>query len=63
MGNRIIYMVLAGVFLYGWYWVGHHSYYATAAGGISTGYLLAGFLVLLLGSGSGDGDNPVEVLM
>lgn len=63
MGNRIIYMVLAGLALYAWYWVGHHAYYATEAGGISTGFLLAGVLVLILGSGSGDGDNPVEVVM
>ena len=63
MGNRIIYMVLAGVALYGWFFVGYHTYYATDAGVISTGYLLAAALVLILGSGSGEGDNPVEVVI
>ncbi|MCK5041431.1 MAG: hypothetical protein KAR62_04020 [Sphingomonadales bacterium] len=63
MGNRIIYMVLAGVALYGWFFVGLHSYYAADVDTISTGYLLAAALVLILGSGSGEGDNPVEVVI
>ena len=62
MGNRIIYMILAGAGLLGWWWVGMNPYYAMD-GGISTGYLVAAVLMLVLGSGSGDGDNPVEVVV
>jgi hypothetical protein len=63
MGNRILYMALAGVALFAWSWVGYNPYYATEAGTISTSYLLSAALVLILGSGSGDGDNPVEVIV
>ncbi len=63
MGTRILYIVLAGIALFGWYWVGLHPYYSAETGAVDISYLLAAALVLILGSGSGEGDNPVEVVI
>lgn len=62
MGNKILYMLLSGLALLAWYWVGSHSYYAQGDD-ISTGYLLAAVLALAMGAGAGEGENPVEVII
>ena len=64
MGNKIIYMVLAGVFGFGWYYTGLSEYYATQAGDIAPGYLFTTLVALALGAGeSGDASNPVETII
>lgn len=47
MVNNAIHWVLAGVFLVGWYMVGHTGYYSDA-GAISDGYWAATILTVAL---------------
>jgi hypothetical protein len=64
MGNKIIYMVLAGVFGFGWFYTGFAEHYAAPDGGIGAGYFFTTFVALALGAGdSGDAGNPVETII
>ncbi len=64
MGNKIIYMVLAGVFSFGWFYTGLSEHYAASGGGISAGFYFTTILALALGAGeSGDAGNPVETII
>lgn len=64
MGNKIIYMVLAGVFGFGWFYTGLSEFYAAPGGGIGAGYFFTTFVALALGAGeSGDAGNPVETIL
>ena len=47
MTNKIIHWVLAGVFLFLWYWVGYQGYYASE-GAISIDYTIATILTVAL---------------
>lgn len=48
MTNKIVFMVLAGVFAFLWYWVGYRDYYNAEAGGISDGYFFVTALTVAL---------------
>lgn len=64
MGNKIIYMVLAGVFAFAWFYTGYSDHYAASDGGISAGYFFTTFVALALGAGqSGDAGNPFETII
>ena len=64
MGNKIIYMVLAGVFSFGWFHTGFSEFYVAPEGGIGAGYFFTTFVALALGAGeSGDAGNPVETIL
>ncbi len=64
MGNKIIYMVLAGVFSFGWFYTGFSDHYAAPDGAIGSGYLFISFVALALGAGkSGDAGNPIETII
>jgi hypothetical protein len=64
MANKIINMVLAGVFVFGWFYTGYSDHYATSEGGISNGWLLFTMLALALGAGdAGEAGNPFEGLI
>jgi len=64
MGNKIIYMVLAGVFGFGWFYTGFSEHYATPTGGIGAGYFFTSFVALALGAGKSDGaGNPIETII
>jgi hypothetical protein len=64
MGNKILYMVLAGIFGFAWFYTGYSDHYATPNGGIGAGYFFSTFVALALGAGdSGDASNPVETII
>jgi hypothetical protein len=64
MGNKVIYMVLAGVFTFVWWWTGYNDHYATEAGGISPGYWFWAILTVAMGAGQAGGeDNPVNAIV
>ena len=64
MGSKIIYMVLAGVFGFAWYFTGLSDHYAAMGGGIAAGWYFTTMFALALGAGeSGDAGNPVEAIM
>jgi hypothetical protein len=64
MGTKIIYMVLAGVFSFGWFYTGFTEHYATPEGGISAGWYFTTIIALALGAGeSGDASNPLETIV
>ncbi len=64
MGNKIIYMVLAGIFSFGWFYTGFSEHYSAPGGGIGAGFYFTTFLALALGAGeSGDASNPVETII
>jgi len=64
MGTKIIYMVLAGVFGFGWYYTGLSDHYMATGGGIASGWYFTTIFALALGAGdSGDAGNPVEALI
>lgn len=64
MGTKIIYMVLAGVFAFGWFHTGFSPHYANPAGGISAGWLFTTIIAIALGAGnSGDAANPFETIL
>lgn len=46
MTDKIIAWVLGGIFVFAWFYVGLSGYYASEAGGISTGYLLTTALTI-----------------
>ncbi len=64
MGNKIIYMVLAGVFGFAWFYTGYSDHYAASGGGMSAGWYFTTFVALALGAGeSGDAANPFETII
>jgi len=64
MGNKIIYMILAGVFGFGWFHTGLSEHYATSDGGISAGWYFTTIVAIALGAGeSGSATNPGETIM
>jgi hypothetical protein len=64
MGNKIIYMVLGGLFIFGWFYTGYAEHYATSEGNISSGWYLWSFIALAMGAGdSGEAGNPVEAIL
>ena len=64
MGTKIIYMVLAGVFSFGWFYTGLSEHYATPGGGISSGWYFSTIIALALGAGeSGDASNPLQTIV
>ena len=64
MGNKIIYMILGGVFIFGWFYTGYQPHYAAEGGGISAGWYFLSFVALALGAGdAGDAGNPFEALV
>ncbi len=64
MGNKIIYMVLGGVFVFCWFYTGYADHYATSEGNISAGWYLWTIVAVALGAGdSGDGGNPFEAIV
>jgi hypothetical protein len=61
MANKIINMVLAGVFVFAWFYTGYSDHYANSEGGISNGWLFFTMLALALGAGdAGEAGNPFE---
>ena len=62
MVNRIINIVVASILLFGWFYVARSAYYANA-GQISNDWWLASVAMLTLFQASGDGSNPVEMIM
>lgn len=64
MGTKIIYMILAGVFSFGWFHTGFSSHYAAPGGGIAAGWYVTTIIAIALGAGeSGDAANPFETLL
>ena len=64
MGNKVIYMVLAGVFAFVWWWTGYQDHYATDAGNISPGYWFWAIMTVAMGAGqAGSEDNPVNAIV
>ena len=65
MNNKYLYMVLGGVFLFAWNWVGHQPHYADGAN-MSDGWWLVAILMLAMGAGNSDGTcavtTPVNAL-
>ena len=53
MDNKYLFMIVGGVFLSLWYWVGLQPYYASQ--GIISTWVVAAVLVLALGSGDSEG--------
>ena len=64
MGTKIIYMVLAGVFSFGWFYTGFSEHYAPPSGGMGAGWYFVSFVALALGAGdSGNATNPMETIV
>lgn len=64
MVNKIIYMVLAGVFAYVWFRTGFAEHYAAPGGGMAAGWYFTTMVALALGAGeSGDSANPLETIV
>ncbi|NIM68904.1 MAG: hypothetical protein GTN86_00195 [Xanthomonadales bacterium] len=64
MGNKIVYMVLGGLFIFGWYYTGYAEHYATPEGAISAGWYLWTIVAVAMGAGNGgEGGNPFEALV
>jgi hypothetical protein len=64
MGNKIIYMVLGGLFIFAWFYTGYAEHYATSEGNISAGWYLWTIVALAMGAGdSGEGANPVQSIL
>jgi hypothetical protein len=64
MGNKIIYMILGGLFIFGWYYTGYAEHYANAEGGISSSWYLWTIIAVALGAGdAGEAGNPVEAIV
>ena len=64
MGNKVIYMVLAGVFGYVWFRTGYSAHYAAEGGGMSAGWYFTTMVALGLGAGeTGDAGNPIETII
>lgn len=62
MDNKYLFMVVGGIFSFGWFWVGFQPYYATDGGDISSGYLMTAVLALALGGGNSEGSDLIAVL-
>jgi hypothetical protein len=58
MDNKYLYMVLGGVSLFAWYWVGHQPHYAEGET-LSLAYKVAAILALAMGAGNSDGTCAV----
>ena len=64
MGNKVIYIVLAGVFAFVWWWTGYQDHYATDSGQLSPGYWFWAIMTVAMGAGQGgDEDNPVNAII
>ena len=64
MGNKIIYMVLGGLFIFGWFYTGYVEHYANAEGNISAGWYLWTIVAMAMGAGdSGEAGNPVQAIV
>ncbi len=64
MGTKIVYMILAGVFGFGWFYTGFSEHYANASGGMAAGWYFTTFVAIALGAGdSGNAANPLETIM
>ncbi len=64
MGNKIIYSVLGGVFLFVWFWTGYQPHYATDGGDISNGWWIWTVLTVAVGAGQGgDAANPLNAIL
>jgi hypothetical protein len=64
MGTKIIYMVLAGVFSFGWFYTGFSDHYAAPGGGMGAGWYFTTMVALALGAGeSGNAGNPLETII
>lgn len=63
MNNKYLFMVMSGLFLLAWYWVGLMPHYAGEDGGIADNYLVNAILVLMLGGGNGDGDDLISAVI
>ena len=64
MGTKVIYMVLAGVFSFGWFYTGFSDHYAPPGGGMGAGWYFTTMIALALGAGeSGNAGNPMETIV
>ena len=64
MGTKVIYMVLSGVFSFGWFYTGFSEHYAPSGGGMGAGWYFTTMVALALGAGeSGDAGNPLETII
>jgi hypothetical protein len=64
MGNKILYAVLGGVFLFAWFWTGYQEHYATDSGNISNGWWIWTVLTVAVGAGQGgEASNPVNAII
>lgn len=64
MGNKILYAVIGGVFLFLWFWTGYQAHYATDSGNISNGWWIWTVLTVAVGAGqAGDASNPVNAII
>lgn len=60
---KIAYMILTGLFLMTWYYVGYLPFFAPEQGGLSHAYMVDAMLVLMIGGGNAEGANPAAVLL
>lgn len=64
MGNKILYAVIGGVFLFLWFWTGYQAHYATDSGNISNGWWIWTVLTVAVGAGQvGEASNPVNAII
>jgi len=64
MGTKVIYMVLAGIFSFGWFYTGFSEHYAPPGGGMGAGWYFTTMVALALGAGeSGNAGNPLETIV
>ena len=64
MGTKLIYMVLAGLFAFGWFHTGFSEHYAAPGGGIDASWYFTTIVAIALGAGaSGDAANPFETII
>ena len=63
MSNKYLFMVASGLFLVAWYWVGLMPYYAGENAGLADNYMVNAMLVLILGGGSGEGDDLISAIV
>ncbi len=64
MGTKVIYMVLAGVFSFVWFYTGFSEHYAPSGGGMAAGWYFTTMVALALGAGeSGNAGNPMETIV
>jgi hypothetical protein len=64
MGTKVIYMVLAGIFSFGWFYTGFSEHYAAPEGGMGAGWFFTTMVALALGAGdSGNAGNPLETII